>query len=75
MESKPKKYVPKALAAVEGMPMVYIGIADTKVSDLSPLCGISLTRIDMINSPIVSIAPLKEMKLTALDLTGRKLPT
>ena len=40
------------------------------LSDLSPLAGLSLTRLECERTRIVDLSPLKGMPLTKLDLTG-----
>src|SRR5262249_46631331 len=59
---------PSPLRAVPGLKVV--SCSEGPLSDLSPLKGLSLTRLSVAVTRVHDLSPLKGMKLTELDLGG-----
>ncbi|MEI6564594.1 MAG: protein kinase [bacterium] len=61
------------IAAARGMPLVELELhSDSRcsLSDLSPLAGMKLTKLSLVNTEVIDLSPLKGMPLTQLDLSG-----
>jgi hypothetical protein len=61
------------ISALKGMPLgsltLHAGVR-FPLSDLTPLAGMKLTSLSLVNSKVMDLTPLKGLPLTALDLSG-----
>lgn len=58
------------LAALKGLPLRELGLANTRVADLAPLQGMPLVQLRLQGTLVKDLAPLKGMKLVHLSLAG-----
>ncbi len=65
----------RSLAGLEGMPLTFVFITESSVTDLSPLRGAPLTNLRITGSPITDLSPvrdcpLRELRAEATPLTS-----
>ena len=61
------------LSALEGMPIVRLNLARTKIFDLAPLKRMPLRVLDISDTGVRSLEPLAGLPLTALRVTGTRV--
>lgn len=62
------------ISALAGKPMVSLDIEGTKVSSLEPLATMSsLKRLNIVDTPITDLTPLKDLQLERITLTPQTI--
>lgn len=58
------------LQALEGLPIVHLDVAESRVRDLAPLRGMPLRELNLSGTPVTDLAPLTGLPLEQLNLNA-----